>query len=115
LKEEFIVLRHKTLQNFLILLKKIYFELDKEKYPDDWFVVWDKNKYQGDLDGFEVKRKGNIESEVKIYIEIDYNPSKYKLSSELAKFMGLDESSIFSKPTITVSLWQYIQKKKFKK
>ncbi|KNE56504.1 hypothetical protein AMAG_02306 [Allomyces macrogynus ATCC 38327] len=62
-----------------------------------------------EFDGFEVKRRGDMDVKVKIVIRLDYGQDKFKLSKELARVLGFD---LMSKSEVVLGLWQYIKQQK---
>ncbi|KNE54853.1 hypothetical protein AMAG_00802 [Allomyces macrogynus ATCC 38327] len=73
-----------------------------------------------EFDGFEVKRRGDVDVKVKIVIRLDYGQDKFKLSKELARVLGFDVGGaskmgvdqLMSKSEVVLGLWQYIKQQK---
>ncbi|CAG8481018.1 12766_t:CDS:2 [Racocetra fulgida] len=59
-----------------------------------------------DVDGFEIKRKGDSNLKAKIFLNLDQQPPRYKLSPELESILDIQEET---KPGIIMALWQYIK------
>ncbi|CAJ0851744.1 15985_t:CDS:10, partial [Entrophospora sp. SA101] len=67
---------------------------------------WNKPLNFEDVDGFEIKRKGDVNVRAKIYFNLDLDPQKFKLSPELAELLDVQEES---KSGVIMILWQYIK------
>jgi SWI/SNF-related matrix-associated actin-dependent regulator of chromatin subfamily D len=82
-------------------------ERDPEMYPEGNIIEWNKthNNTEG-VDGFEIKRKGDSNVKCKIFLNLDQQPRKYKLSDELAEMLDVREET---KAGIIMALWQYIK------
>jgi chromatin remodeling complex protein RSC6 len=69
-------------------------------------IEWKKNVQAADTDGFEIKRVGSANLNLKIFLTLEGTPKKYKLSSELASLLRIHTDT---KPHIIMALWQYIK------
>jgi len=95
-------------KKFSSFVKRIIVQLDRDPnlYPEGNIIEWNKNPGQPEIDGFEIKRKGDSDVNAKILIEMDYAPHKYKLSEELSKLLDI---KLDTKPNVVMALWQYIK------
>ena len=85
----------------------IELERDLALYPDGNVVEWIKTTGLADTDGFEVKKSGTAANvPVKIYLNLDYAPEKFKLSEELSQLLGIHTDT---KAHVIMALWQYIK------
>lgn len=71
-----------------------------------WDFQWDRATATGETDGWEVKRAGDQEIEVKIILFLEHSPSKVKLSPMLSTLLGMHTET---RPRILMALWQYIK------
>uniref|UniRef100_A0A6B2L843 DM2 domain-containing protein n=1 Tax=Arcella intermedia TaxID=1963864 RepID=A0A6B2L843_9EUKA len=93
---------------FSNFVKSLYIELDREAYPDNWAIEWNKSQFMGETDGFEFKRVGDTETIVNIFLVLDYH-GKFKVVPTLAQELGLSQQAVFSKAHVLHSLWKYIR------
>lgn len=84
-----------------------FFRLVQVFLPNNEKVEWMKQQLPRETDGIEIKRAGNNDAELKIVLHLDHKPTKYKLSPELASFLGTAEET---KENILHALWEYISK-----
>jgi SWI/SNF-related matrix-associated actin-dependent regulator of chromatin subfamily D len=99
-----------TPKKFSSFFRKIFIQLDKDLYPDNWCTEWNRDNTLGEWDGFEVKRRGDKESIVHIFLHLDYKPQRYKVAPALANLLKLHDN--YTKTHIILSLWQYIRQQK---
>ncbi|CAG8516225.1 20078_t:CDS:2, partial [Racocetra persica] len=95
-------------RKFSHFFKSIIVELDRdpEMYPEGNLIEWNKTSDADDVDGFEIKRKGDSNLKAKIFLNLDQQPPRYKLSPELESILDIQEET---KPGIIMALWQYIK------
>ncbi|PKK72158.1 hypothetical protein RhiirC2_710595 [Rhizophagus irregularis] len=67
---------------------------------------WNKTNNTEGVDGFEIKRKGDTNVKCKIFLNLDKQPPRYKLSEDLASLLGIKEET---KTGVILALWQYIK------
>ncbi|CAB4412110.1 unnamed protein product [Rhizophagus irregularis] len=79
---------------------------DPEMYPDGNTIEWNKTNNTEGVDGFEIKRKGDANVKCKIFLNLDKQPPRYKLSEDLASLLGIKEET---KTGVILALWQYIK------
>lgn len=92
---------------FSSFFKSLIIELDKDLYgPDNYLVEWRKVDNMPLPEGFKVKRTGDKSVKCKILLWLDYQPSKFKLDTRLARLLGVHTQS---KCMVISSLWQYIK------
>ena len=58
------------------------------------------------MDGFEVKRRGDSNVELKILLYLDQQPEKHKLSPLLSQLLDIHTDTL---PNVIMALWQYIK------
>lgn len=88
---------------FSSFFRKITIDLDKKLYPEQPTIVWEAAQATSDTDSFEVKRKGSQEFKVKVTLEMNYVPERYKLAEKLSELVGID---VDTRPRIISALWQ---------
>ncbi|CAG8466653.1 10824_t:CDS:10 [Acaulospora colombiana] len=93
---------------FSHFFKSVIVELDRdpELYPEGSLIEWNKTPDAEEVDGFEIKRKGDVNLKAKIYLNIDQQPPRYKLSPELSEILDIKEDT---KSGIIMTLWQYMK------
>jgi SWI/SNF-related matrix-associated actin-dependent regulator of chromatin subfamily D len=64
------------------------------------------NVGQNEVDGFEIKRTGNVETRVKLLLYPEHRPAQFKLSPPLAKLLNITTEN---RTRILMSVWQYIK------
>mmetsp|Transcript_22543 Transcript_22543/g.22282 ORF Transcript_22543/g.22282 Transcript_22543/m.22282 type:complete len:291 (+) Transcript_22543:488-1360(+) len=77
--------------------------------PNNEKLEWQKQQLPRETDGIEIKRVGTGDSEVRIVLHLDNKPPRYKLSDQLAGFLGTSEET---QENILYTLWEYIKKYK---
>jgi SWI/SNF-related matrix-associated actin-dependent regulator of chromatin subfamily D len=95
-----------TKKKFSRFFRKIFIQLDKELYYPNDTIEWDKSESGVDTDGFEIKRQGDQETTVKIFLHLDYSPTRFKLSPPLAQLLNIHTET---RARVTHALWQYIK------
>lgn len=95
-------------RKFSSFFSKIFIQLDKELYPENDIIEWHKAAQPYDCNGFEVKRPGNQETTAKIILHLDHQPPQYKLSSDLARILGMSGRAE-TRARILMQVWQYIK------
>jgi SWI/SNF-related matrix-associated actin-dependent regulator of chromatin subfamily D len=98
-----------SLPKFSSFFKRITIQLDPLHYPENNTIVWDSARASNHVEGFEIKRRGNVECDVSIRLEMDHNPERFKLSAPLAQVLGVE---VDTRPHIIAAVWQYIKTKK---
>ncbi|XP_031094436.1 SWI/SNF complex component SNF12 homolog [Ipomoea triloba] len=78
---------------FSSFLKRVTVSLDRNLYPDNHLITWDRARSGALPDAFEVKRKGNQEFTVGITLELNNLPEKYRVSPALKAVIGLEVES----------------------
>lgn len=82
-----------------------------------WNAQWRKD-YQplgaqaaiNGMDGFEIRRRGDENVDVRILLTLDYNPERFKVAAPLAKLLAITAPE--SKAGLVNKLWQYIKTQK---
>eukprot|EP01112_Ceratiomyxa_fruticulosa_P022473 TRINITY_DN8229_c0_g1_i4.p1 TRINITY_DN8229_c0_g1~~TRINITY_DN8229_c0_g1_i4.p1 ORF type:complete len:458 (-),score=96.95 TRINITY_DN8229_c0_g1_i4:259-1632(-) len=95
--------KDKNKRKFSSFLKKMFIQIGA---GGNDVIEWDRSQSSGETDGFEVKRKGTEEVEVKILLYIDYSPPRVKLSPQLGSLLGLKTET---RPRTINAIWQYIK------
>jgi SWI/SNF-related matrix-associated actin-dependent regulator of chromatin subfamily D len=97
-------------RKFSSFIKKAFFQIGNDPSNPNTIVEWERSQASGDTDGWEIKRGGNKEIDVKIVLFLEHSPSKVKvISPELSQLLNL---SVDTRPRIIMSLWQYIKANK---
>ncbi|XWS60281.1 hypothetical protein CRYUN_Cryun07bG0023000 [Craigia yunnanensis] len=99
----------KSYPKFSSFFKKITIYLDASLYPDNHVILWESSRLPALHEGFEVKRKGDKESTVRIRLEMNYMPERFKLSPVLAEVLGIEVDTC---PRILAAIWHYVKSKK---
>jgi len=88
-------------------VKKAFFQIGEDVNNT---IEWDRAVVtSGETDGWEIKRAGDQEVEVKIILFLEHSPSKVKLSPLLSTLLGMHTAT---RPRVLMSLWQYIKANK---
>lgn len=61
------------------------------------------------LPGLEIKRKGDSDVQLKIYVTLEQAPERYKVQPKLAELLNLPEAT---RQEIIIGLWHYVQAEK---
>ncbi|KAI7906787.1 uncharacterized protein BX663DRAFT_497579 [Cokeromyces recurvatus] len=86
--------------------RSIAVELDRDPnlYPEGNYIEWQKQPNSPEFNVVEIKRKGDVNVNAKIILNVDYNPPKFKLSPVLADLL---DAKIETKPHIVMGIWNY--------
>ncbi|KAE8707471.1 SWI/SNF complex component SNF12-like protein [Hibiscus syriacus] len=98
----------KSYPKFSSFFKKITIYLDASLYPDNHVILWESARSPALHEGFEMKRKGDKESTVRIRIEMNYCPERFKLSPVLTELLGIE---VDTRPRILAAIWHYVKSK----
>ncbi len=95
-------------RKFSSFFRQIVVEIDRPRdlYPESNFVEWHRARSAEAFDGFTVRRKGDLNVDVKITLVVDEYPDTYRLSPRLGRLLDLREET---RPGIVMALWQYIR------
>eukprot|EP01017_Pseudomicrothorax_dubius_P022715 TRINITY_DN24549_c0_g1_i2.p1 TRINITY_DN24549_c0_g1~~TRINITY_DN24549_c0_g1_i2.p1 ORF type:complete len:417 (-),score=80.86 TRINITY_DN24549_c0_g1_i2:36-1286(-) len=95
----------KKLSYFIRQVEVVFNHFD---YPDAQPIVWKRSasSQTQDFEALEIRKMGNRETTVKIFLHIHQNPPKYKLTSKLESILGLGECT---RVQTLVALWEYIK------
>lgn len=95
-------------QKFSNFIKSIVVELDKDNrsYANGNIAKWHKSSSNLKFDGLEIKRRGDMNIDVRILIYLNEYPEKYKLSPKLSQILDMKSES---RPEIIMGLWEYIK------
>lgn len=95
---------HFPLSNFI---SKMVVQLDPRLYEArEGFIEWRKETSVALSDGFEIKRLGQEDCEVKVSIWLDTSPKEFKVIKSLQKLLGVDKGTVNE---VVKALWHYIQ------
>ena len=94
-------------RKFTSFFKSILVEFFGGNQPE--VVEWNRQVSPVETDGFEIRRKFGRDAYqgVRVHLQLDQHPPKYRLSPELAEV--LDHGPTGTKPAIVLALWQYIK------
>ncbi|EGC30910.1 hypothetical protein DICPUDRAFT_83174 [Dictyostelium purpureum] len=90
-----------TKKKFSSFFKKVFIQIGHRDTCE-----WDKSQTFTETDGFEIKRNGNQELDVKILMYLDHVPQKYKVLGGLSQLLNIHTDT---KPRIILALWHYIK------
>ncbi|KAJ2749279.1 SWI/SNF and RSC complex subunit Ssr3, partial [Coemansia nantahalensis] len=82
-------------------------ERDPELYSDN-VVQWRRSTAEADVDGFEIKRRGDEDVRARIMLDIRTATDRFKVGSPLLREL-LDVRGTVSKAGFIMKLWQYIK------
>ncbi|KAJ2704074.1 SWI/SNF and RSC complex subunit Ssr3 [Coemansia spiralis] len=82
-------------------------ERDPELYSDN-VVQWRRNAAEGDVDGFEIKRRGDEDVRTRILLDIRTATDRFKVNHPLLREL-LDVRGPISKAGFIMKMWQYIK------
>jgi SWI/SNF-related matrix-associated actin-dependent regulator of chromatin subfamily D len=95
---------------FSSFFKKLFIQLDKDEYPSDWHIEWNKHDTVGDFDGFEMKRTGPSTT-AHIFLFLQSDQGKYRVNPALLSELGLPVAP-YTKTTLILTLWNYVRNRK---
>ncbi|ORZ02526.1 SWI/SNF and RSC complex subunit Ssr3 [Syncephalastrum racemosum] len=99
-------------QKFTSFFRSILVEMDRDPkmYRDGSNVVeWHKQANAPEYDGVEINRRGDTNVKVRIVLDPEYIPQKYKLNPALADLLDM---KLETKPQIIMGLWNYVKNNK---
>ncbi|KAF7842912.1 SWI/SNF complex component SNF12-like protein [Senna tora] len=94
---------------FSSFFKRVTICLDQRLYPNNNIIVWENVRSPAPQEGFEVKRKGDKEFILKIRLEMNYVPERFKLSPALTEVLGIE---VDTHPRILSAIWHYVKARK---
>lgn len=94
---------------FSSFVKRLTIYLDQNLYPGNHVIVWDNSRSSSLPEGFEVKRKGDMEFTARIRLEMNYAPEKFKLSPALTEALGIE---VETRPRVIAAIWHYVKARK---
>ncbi|KAG6402917.1 hypothetical protein SASPL_135131 [Salvia splendens] len=94
---------------FSAFFKRVTITLDQKIYPDNHLIIWDSTRAPAPHEGFEVKRKGELEFTASIRLEMNYMPEKFKLSAALTELLGIE---VDTRARIMAAVWHYVKARK---
>ncbi|EMR09612.1 hypothetical protein PNEG_02195 [Pneumocystis murina B123] len=98
----------KERRKFSSFIKSIVVELDKNnKFLSNGSIAkWHKSSSNAEFDGLEIKRRGDMNIDIRILIYLNEYPEKYKLSPKLSQILDMKSET---HPEIIMGLWEYIK------
>eukprot|EP01116_Phalansterium_solitarium_P008518 TRINITY_DN22432_c0_g1_i1.p1 TRINITY_DN22432_c0_g1~~TRINITY_DN22432_c0_g1_i1.p1 ORF type:complete len:414 (-),score=125.49 TRINITY_DN22432_c0_g1_i1:179-1420(-) len=97
----------RTKPKFSQLVSKLLVELDKTIFTQgDDLIEWNESQRETAADGFEIRRPGSHELDVKLLLHLKHSPPQYKLSDALSRLLGLREDT---RAKVLTTLWYYIK------
>jgi len=92
---------------FTQFLKSVHIQLDPHQYPGSYGdVLWDSEKSEASSDGFEIKRCGTSDVNLKVTLAVASGAERFQLSDELAALLGV---KVDTRAKIIAALWSYIK------
>ncbi|KAF2077405.1 hypothetical protein CYY_001254 [Polysphondylium violaceum] len=91
-------------RKFSTFFKKVFIQIGHRDTCE-----WDKSQSFTETDGFEIKRTGNQEVDVKILMYLDHQPQRYKVLGFLSQILNIHTDT---KPKIILAFWHYIKTNK---
>jgi SWI/SNF-related matrix-associated actin-dependent regulator of chromatin subfamily D len=68
---------------------------------------WERGRgHAGEIDGIELKRRGDREAQLRVLVWPDQGPPRYRLSADLAQLLGMASET---RPRVLMALWQYVK------
>lgn len=105
-----VVHRHRLSHpKFSSFFKRITIYLDKSLYPENHVISWENSGSATLHEGFEVKRKGDMEFTATIRLELNCVPEKFKLSTTLSQVLGIE---VETRAKVVTALWHYVKFKR---
>ncbi|KAF5392127.1 hypothetical protein D9757_003196 [Collybiopsis confluens] len=97
-------------RKFSTMIKRMMVEFDRDPnvYPENNIVEWPRatGHQNPPLDGFTIRRTGDISTTVRIVMYLDHYPEQYSLSQDLSNLLGIKEESRLG---VVQALWNYIK------
>ncbi|KAI7844319.1 hypothetical protein COHA_002117 [Chlorella ohadii] len=102
---------HHHKHHFTHYVKRVEIQLDPAQYPGDTgYSKWEKPRHEREQrEAVTMSRLGSAPVEVTIKIELDHQPSQWRLSPALAGALGI--KGHHSVPFVMQMLWGYIKAK----
>lgn len=89
------------------IFSRIVVELDKQVHGSNNVIEWKRKELEPAADGFEISRSGSSEFMARIFLYIDHKPTRFKLSAQLARLIGVRTET---RSGVFASMWQYVKK-----
>ncbi|KIK65065.1 hypothetical protein GYMLUDRAFT_220324 [Collybiopsis luxurians FD-317 M1] len=97
-------------RKFSTLIKRMAVEFDRDPnlYPENNIVEWPRatGNQNPPLDGFTIRRTGDVPTHVRLVMYLDHYPEQYSLSQDLSSLLGIKEESRLG---VVQALWNYIK------
>lgn len=97
-------------RKFSSFVKHMVVELERDpaQYPESNVVEWVRNPTQTvpSLDGFAVRRRGDVPLKIRVVIHLEQQPEVYRVHPELGNILGIKEDT---RVGVVQALWNYIK------
>ncbi|KAJ4476363.1 SWI/SNF complex 60 kDa subunit [Lentinula edodes] len=97
-------------RKFSTFIKRMMVEFDRDTnvYPENNIVEWPRatGHHNPPLDGFTVRRTGDVPTHIRIVMYLDHYPEQYRLNPDLSSVLGIKEESLLG---VVQALWNYIK------
>jgi len=95
-------------RKFSSFLKSMVVEFDRDPalYPESNIVEWHRFANQDPVDGFEIKRLGDMAVKARVILHLEHTPEHYKVNPALAEVIGVQEDT---RVGVIAGLWNYIK------
>jgi len=95
-------------RQFSTLIKTMVVELERDPtlHSDSNVVEWHHNPSHPLLDGFTIRRTGDIPTKVRLVLHLQQYPEQFRVLPELGNILGIKEES---RAGVIQALWAYIK------
>ncbi|KAJ3843095.1 SWI/SNF complex 60 kDa subunit [Lentinula raphanica] len=97
-------------RKFSTFIKRMMVEFDRDTnvYPENNIVEWPRatGHHNPPLDGFTIRRTGDVPTNIRVVLYLDHYPEQYQLSPDLCSILGIKEESHLG---AVQALWNYIR------
>ncbi|KAJ3743180.1 SWI/SNF complex 60 kDa subunit [Lentinula detonsa] len=97
-------------RKFSTFIKRMMVEFDRDTnvYPENNIVEWPRatGHHNPPLDGFTIRRTGDVPTNIRVVMYLDHYPEQYRLSPDLSSVLGIREESHLG---AVQALWSYIK------
>lgn len=95
-------------RKFSTFVKRLVVDWDQDPafYAQSNMAEWQRGPGVAEQDGFEVKRRGDADVNVRVLIQLQHTPDRYALAPELSHVLDVQEDT---RANIITALWNYIK------
>ncbi|KZV82169.1 hypothetical protein EXIGLDRAFT_627443 [Exidia glandulosa HHB12029] len=95
-------------RKFSSFVKRLVVDWDQDPnvYAQPNMVEWQRGPGVTEQDGFEVKRRGDQDVNVRVLIQLQHTPERFALAPELERVLDIHEDT---RTNIITALWNYIK------